>query len=397
MAEKINVVVMAQVQYPQGMAATRRVQNFVEYLALDGRFEVRVLVLRGGRVRLGEDALSGEWRGVPYVTIGADIRPGMGALLKAPRYYLEGAAFLRRHKRAGKNVLYVYDYPSTDNLPMLMQARMAGYRIVFDIVEDIAVQGSAPDVLARVKNRSARVLSRTMWMFADAAAAISSRLMEKMRRASRGRFEVVHCPINVRCEDFDFGPPAFGRPVRVFYGGTFDEKDGVENLIAAFEMVCRDRADVNLVLTGRGGRERMEAVMERIARSECREKILYMGYLAGEDFRRELESADILCVTRTGSAFAEAGFPFKLGEYLATGRPVVASKVGDVGEYLEDRRDAVLVRPDDAGAIADGILWLIGHPDEARATGAAGKAVAAENFDWRVVGEKLKRAILEAE
>lgn len=134
--------------------------------------------------------------------------------------------------------------------------------------------------------------------------------------------------------------------------------------------------------------------MERIARSDRRERILYKGYLADEDFRRELEAADILCVTRTASAFAEAGFPFKLGEYLATGRPVVASDVGDVGDYLEDGKSAVIVSPDSVESIAEGLVWLIAHPAEARAIGRAGKAVAAAHFDWRVVGEQLKQVLL---
>lgn len=392
MAEKINVVFMAQVQYPQGMAGTRRVQNLIDCLHADPRFAVRVLVLRGGRVRLADDALSGEYRGVPYVTIGANIRPNLAAMFKAPKYYYDGIAYLRRHRRADcTNVLYVYEYPSTDNLPMLICARMAGYRIVFDLVEDIAVQASAPDVLARLKNLSARLFRGTMGTFADAVLAVSKNLEEKAGRIARGRFPVVHCPINVRCDEFDFAPADFHGPVRVFYGGTFGEKDGVENLIAAFEKV---REKVNLILTGSGSPARMEAVMERIARSDRRERILYKGYLADEDFRRELEAADILCVTRTASAFAEAGFPFKLGEYLATGRPVVASDVGDVGDYLEDGKSAVIVSPDSVESIAEGLVWLIAHPAEARAIGRAGKAVAAAHFDWRVVGEQLKQVLL---
>jgi glycosyltransferase involved in cell wall biosynthesis len=169
----------------------------------------------------------------------------------------------------------------------------------------------------------------------------------------------------------------------------------VENLIAAFEKICRRHRNVNLVLTGRGSHDRMEAVLEKIAGLEFRDRILYKGYLDGEDFRRELQAADILCVTRTGSAFARTGFPFKLGEYLATGRPVAASNVGGVSEYLVDRRNAVLVEPDDIESIAEGIDWLIEHPEEARAIGLAGKAVAATHFDWRVVGERLKQVLLE--
>jgi len=396
MAEKINVVFMAQVQYPHGMAGTRRIQNFVDYLHADQRFQLQMLILRGGRVRLADEPLSGEHRGVPYVTIGAGIRPGFGALLKAPKYYYDGIAYLRRHRRADcKNVLYVYGYPSTDNLPMLIAAGMAGWRIVFDLVEDIAVQPSAPDMLARLKLYSARLFSGTMRVFADAVVAISKHLHDKALRIARSSFEVLHYPINVRTDEFDFPPPAFDQPVQFFYGGTFGEKDGVENLIAAFEKVCAARPDVNLVLTGVGSPDRMDAVLARIAASPCRHRILYKGYLAGEDFHGQLQAADILCATRTGSQFARTGFPFKLGEYLATGRPVVASNVGDANEYLQDKKNAMLVEPDEVQQIAEKLEWLIAHPDEARRIGLAGREAAAAHFDYRVVGEKLKHLLLK--
>ncbi|MBE0534889.1 MAG: glycosyltransferase family 4 protein [Phycisphaerae bacterium] len=389
MADKLNIVFMAQVQYPRGMAATRRIQNFVNYLARDGRFTVRVLVLRGGRVRLADEAISGECGGVPYVTIGANIRPGAGALLKAPKYYWDGIAYLRRHRRADcKNVLYVYEYPSTDNLPMLIYARMAGYRIVFDLVEDIAVQGCAPDVFARIKHFSGRLFCRTLWMFADAVLVISSRLMEKMQAVAKGRFAVVHYPVNI---DMGRGlpPKPFGDPVRVFYGGTFGGKDAVETLIEGFERVCGRRDNVRLILTGKGDPHDMDRILERIARSQYRDRILYMGYLDEDAFYGQLAESDILCMTRTASAFAHAGFPFKLGEYLASGRPVIASRVGDVGDYLEDGRDALLVAPDSAGEIAGAIEALIADPDRARRIGEQGRRAAMQHFDAAVLGRKL--------
>ena len=64
-----------------------------------------------------------------------------------------------------------------------------------------------------------------------------------------------------------------------------------------------------------------------------------------KDYYSLLNNADIPCMTRVDLAFANAGFPFKLGEYLAAGKPVIASRVSDVDRFLVNGQNAMLVNP----------------------------------------------------
>jgi glycosyltransferase involved in cell wall biosynthesis len=57
------------------------------------------------------------------------------------------------------------------------------------------------------------------------------------------------------------------------------------------------------------------------------------------------------------------GSPTKLYEYMAMGRPIVASAVGQIAEVLEDGRSALLVPPDDPDALCCAINRLIDCPD----------------------------------
>lgn len=75
-SETINVVFMANFNYPHGMAGTKNVQGYIEYLHASPNFEPAVLVLRQNRIRPVDNPLSGEYKGVPYTTIGSDIRGG---------------------------------------------------------------------------------------------------------------------------------------------------------------------------------------------------------------------------------------------------------------------------------------------------------------------------------
>ncbi len=392
--EKMNLIFMGNIQYPHGMAAAKRIGNWIDYLKLDERLDIKVLVLRQGRVKLADNKPAGTYRGVDYVTVGSDIRPGITALFKAPGYYLKAMTFLRNNRqKGGRNILYIYGYPNIYNLPLIIFARMLKFRVVFDIVEDIAFQGSSPDILARMKNLSAKWLWGRLGLFADAAIVISQRLYKKTAAIAKGRFEVALLPISVNFEHFSYPPKEPGQRMRIFYGGTFGVKDGVENLICAFEKVCDRHDNVVLTLSGKGSKTRMEKILEMISNSQYRERIEYMGYLEDDEYYALLGECDVLCMTRIASQFAQAGFPFKLGEYLATGRAVVASDVGDVSEYLEDRKNAIIVEPDSSESVAQGLEFLTSHTGQAAKIGQEGRKLAKEKFDAAASAAELKQIL----
>ena len=56
-----------------------------------------------------------------------------------------------------------------------------------------------------------------------------------------------------------------------------------------------------------------------------------------------MRTAGAFALPREDALFSRAGFATKLGEYLASGRPVIASATGDVELYLKDDVDAFLV------------------------------------------------------
>ena len=88
-----------------------------------------------------------------------------------------------------------------------------------------------------------------------------------------------------------------------------------------------------------------------------------------------------MLLPRAESLFSQAGLPNKLGEYLATGKPVVVTKTGDIGMYLRDRIDAFLVQPNDIQAFADTLRYVLNNPNEAAEVGLNGQKVAMEAFD----------------
>jgi glycogen synthase len=62
-----------------------------------------------------------------------------------------------------------------------------------------------------------------------------------------------------------------------------------------------------------------------------------------------------------------------LVEAMASGKPVVASRVGGIPDLVKDEKTGLLVPPGDEKALANAIMRLANNPTEARRMGAAGK------------------------
>jgi glycosyltransferase involved in cell wall biosynthesis len=85
--------------------------------------------------------------------------------------------------------------------------------------------------------------------------------------------------------------------------------------------------------------------------------------------------------------------PIVLREAFASGRPVIATKVGDIPEIIRDRENGLLIEPGQPQAIASAILEFMSDPELAATCAANGLRFATENFSF----DKMMRAKLRAD
>jgi glycosyltransferase involved in cell wall biosynthesis len=189
---------------------------------------------------------------------------------------------------------------------------------------------------------------------------------------------------------FHIEPSRMNSTVSLFYAGSFGgKKEGLSILLDAFDRLAESRKNIRLVLTGKGDSEAMKMFFSRLETSPYKGRVEYMGYLDDNEYYSALNSADIPCMTRADYEYNNAGFPFKLGEFLATGKPVIASRVSDIDRFLVDRQNAMLVRPGDSYEIFKAAEYLIDNPESAEAIGARGREAAESFFDHRQQGKAL--------
>jgi len=303
-----------------------------------------------------------------------------------PIFVWDGFRCLAKWKKQyHKNIFFCYGGPNIENISLICLANLLGYKIVFDIVEDYSVIDYEVNLLSKIKISSLIFLEKCLRFLADGLVVISRHLYDKYAKSLKHEDAIKLIPVSAKVEEIDH-KRKFNNPVRIVYSGSFACKDGVDNLIEAFEDVYQRNNGVVLLMTGKGADENITRIKQKISGNIA---IRYLGYLKDKEFYSFLREADILCMTRTGTDFANAGFPFKLGEYLATGNPVIASASSDVRYYLENMKDAVLIEPGVVAEIRNAIEFLVQEQETAMEIGRSGREKCRQYFDPEKNGDIL--------
>lgn len=167
-------------------------------------------------------------------------------------------------------------------------------------------------------------------------------------------------------------------------------KDGIDRLIKAFAIISRSHPEARLQLIGRiPARKEEQGNLDLIRQLSLEDKVILPGFVRPEDMAGKLKNSTVLVLPRPESTQAEYGFPTKLGEYLSSGNPVVASAVGEIPLFLKDGENAVLARPGDENDLAEKIIRLLDNPGGAAEIGLRGAACAQENFNWKKESAKI--------
>lgn len=186
--------------------------------------------------------------------------------------------------------------------------------------------------------------------------------------------------------------PIINSPYIAYSGSLSNKKDGVDILIRAFAKISSDYPELKLIIIGGGsGLEKLKELAN--SQIENKNKITFTGLIDYKNIPAYIKNAKILALARPNSVQAEGGFPSKLGEYLATGNPVVVTNTGEIGYYLKDKINVIIAEPGSIDDFANKLKWTLDNPSVAKQIGQKGIEVVEKNFDSTIIGEKILKRL----
>ena len=247
------------------------------------------------------------------------------------------------------------------------------------------VAAALPELVATATPPSARKLRRLaarearVWRRADGYVTITAGLRAELEKRHGPRARVAVVPDGVR-----LGPPAASAATRipqglVAYAGHLYPWKGVDVLLEALARVPGTRG---LIVGGHAEEPdlaRVKALAERLAIGD---RVTFSGMVDPGRVAELLREADVLALPNPASAISTRfTSPLKLFEYMAAGRPIVASDLPSIREILDHEVNALLVTPGDAAALAGAIARLLADPALASRLARAALGRAPE-YSW---------------
>jgi len=232
---------------------------------------------------------------------------------------------------------------------------------------------------------------RGIWRNAGAVVACSDGLRELALQTDSD------VPINVIPDGVDlarFSPvPRTVQPacVQILTIGRLIPRKGFQSLIQALpQLIAHATADFEIELVGDGPlRETLVALAEELQVSH---KIRFTGSVSYSELPQKYREADIFALC----SLAE-GMPLVVLEAMATGLPIVASKVQGAEDLVRMGVNGYLFPPGDVDALAKSLIWLINGPEDRFRMGESSINLV-QKYDWKYIAQSylaIYKQILE--
>ena len=174
-----------------------------------------------------------------------------------------------------------------------------------------------------------------------------------------------------------------------YFGAINFERDNVDLLLRAYAGILEKYENMHLVLGGFYLEKDKDLVNRLSDELGISASTHLLDYLSREEVSRYISHAKILVLVRRKDPFTDVTYPSKLTEYLATGKPVISVKVGEIPGYLQDNREAFLVDPGDVQALAEKIDFVLSNYEHAEAVGKAGRELTYSIFNYKYQAARI--------
>ncbi|MFA5070042.1 MAG: glycosyltransferase [Patescibacteria group bacterium] len=201
----------------------------------------------------------------------------------------------------------------------------------------------------------------------------------------------------------EFSPDINGREIRdklsinnkILYGfvGTFGVWHGVNILTDAIIKIAPGHPNLHFLIIGKGKSMREE--INKIKKSGCEDSVTFTELIPHQDIPKYLAACDVLVSPHVPLADNTPffGSPTKLFEYMAMGKPIVASSLAQIGQVLEDEKSALLVEPGNVDQLAEAIIRISDDKSLREKIGKGAREKLINNYTWQHNADRILNMI----
>lgn len=170
----------------------------------------------------------------------------------------------------------------------------------------------------------------------------------------------------------------------IFYAGSLKKWKGVDILIKAMKYLPEEK----LLIVGNG--EEFNHLQNIVKEENLQDRIKFLGYVPHAEIPKFLSKAKIFVLPNVEEDASVFTSPLKLFEYMAVGKPIVASDIPNFREILKHEENAYLVKPKDPVVLAESIKKVL-YDEKLRRKISLKAKEEVKKYTYSIRAQKIKK------
>jgi len=174
------------------------------------------------------------------------------------------------------------------------------------------------------------------------------------------------------------------------FSGSFAPWHGLEDLIRSAPLILKEVENTKFILVGDGPMK--QQIIQMVNDLNLTNNFIFINRVPYEEVPKYVNIFDVGVILKKKDI---PGSPLKLWEYMACGKPVIATNTQDF-KALEEYNAGVLVDPEKTEEVADAIITLLKNKKLREEMGKNGRTYVVENRSWEAVAREVEKVMKEA-
>ena len=387
------IYIITKQPFPNGMAGTKRITCYAKAIISQG-IPCKVLIFTRTEIHSKKPKNiegSGCFEGIDFEYIGGTPLRSANIFIRKANDVLD---IIRLKTYLNRNLTkddIVFGFCSEVNVinSIIKIAHHKKAKYVKELCE--LPFGTGKETKDTIKKRD--TVLKAQYPLCDGIIAISDALVELAKQHASYECNVIKVPILVDFNKYYMEDHSSEADIPyIFHSGTlFEQKDGILGMLEAFGKATQKLdKNIHFISTGTPNKSPHYHDIEKIIKDyQLEDKVIFTGYISNEDLKEYLSKASLVIINKYPNQQNTYCFSTKLGEYLAAGKPVIITKVGEAMNWLKNGENAYIIEPNDTELLVEAIVNAINDPEKRNKIALNGQKVCKECFDYRNYGKKL--------
>ena len=391
----MNIYIITNQPFPYGMAATNRIKCYAKAIIRQD-IPCKILIYHRTEV-FGKKPRNtkghGIFEGIEYNYIGRTPLRGKNKYIRAFNDYKDRINLLLFLKRNLQENDIVIGYCGNEIKYINLLIKLIHLKKAKFVRELCELPFGTTKQTPRTEKLREYTL-RTQFPYCDGIIAISDTLYTLAQKHCSPQCKIIKIPILVDFKHCYLEDRSSESTVPyIFHAGTlYEQKDGVLGMFEAFGKASNNLSGpIHFISTGNPKESpQHHEILNIINQYQISGKLTFTGYLYREQISDYLSKASLVVINKHPNPQNLYGFSTKLGEYLAAGKPVIITNVGEAMNWLKNEESAYIIEPNDTDSLAKAIIKAFNNPEKRKMIGINGQKICKECFDYRNYGKKLQ-------